>query len=169
MPRAERYTLTVTAEQARVLQKACELLARLHIGQFDEIGPAVNAFEIGGRTGHEHYRETATELRQAIFSKPCERCGGKGSCTSDEGFRFPCGFCNGGGRRPILSPTGSYGIASEEVPDEARVCWDLYSLIRHRLAWDGLEEGEKPNRMLVCYDDPTRLSKEPQAKIERNG
>lgn len=34
VPFTERVTLTLTREQALVVERACELLARLHIGQF---------------------------------------------------------------------------------------------------------------------------------------
>lgn len=34
---AERVTLTLTREQALVAERACELLARLHIGQFNTV------------------------------------------------------------------------------------------------------------------------------------
>lgn len=36
-PEAEKYVLTLSREQARMVQDACELFARLKIGQFERI------------------------------------------------------------------------------------------------------------------------------------
>lgn len=57
----------------------------------------------------------------------------------------------------------SYGIYSEEVPDEHRVAYDLQQVIRHRLAWDRTPEGG----MGVWFDKPHQTSQVPLAKIEQ--
>ena len=67
---------------------------------------------------------------------------------------------------PELSPTAYYGIVSPELRKEARIAWDIFQVVRQRLALDALEPGERPNRMLVIYDDPLHASKEPLARME---
>lgn len=43
----ERVTLTLTREQAFVVERACELLARLHIGQFHIVSELLLNFNLG--------------------------------------------------------------------------------------------------------------------------
>ena len=133
MPTADRYTLTVNAEQARVLQEACELLARCHIGQFEHAVQAVEPM-----AERDEYDPLCTALKRVTFPK--------------------LGFCG-----------SYYGITSQDRPDEARVAWDLYSLVRHRLSWDRRtpEDDVDPlSRMMVQYDEPTTLSQQPRAAID---
>jgi len=52
------------------------------------------------------------------------------------------------------SPSSYYGITSAEIPEIARVSYDLHQVIRHRLA------GLKPpgSASFICYDPPMRTS-----------
>ena len=55
---------------------------------------------------------------------------------------------------------GSYhAIHSDKIPDQARQLFDIYQVLRHKIAYDQLEEGEKPNiGSSVIYDPPMNLS-----------
>lgn len=131
MPNPELYTLTLNAEQARVLQDACELLARCHMGQFDHA-----VYRVNPMADRKLYDPICYELKQAVF--------------------------------PELAAYGSYyDITSDKRPDEARVAFDLYSLIRHRLSWDALGGKQPQDRYLTCYRGPYHYSQQPKAKIEK--
>lgn len=60
--------------------------------------------------------------------------------------------------------------------DFGPVCWDIYQVARHKLAWDraikeGIvkeNEGRKwPDMMQVCYDDPYKTSTQELPSITR--
>jgi hypothetical protein len=51
-------------------------------------------------------------------------------------------------------PSGHHGIRSDKIPDSARVAFDLYQVIRHRLAWDRKPEGG----FQVYFDQPLLTS-----------
>ena len=69
------------------------------------------------------------------------------------------------------------GIYNDEVRPEAKSAWDLYQVIRHRLAWDNavaegvIDSPDAPRNwtaMLgVHYDKPMTSSAEPLAEIRR--
>lgn len=48
------------------------------------------------------------------------------------------------------TPHGSYGIRSPEVPEHAKMAYDMHRTFRHRLAWDRNPEGG----IQVWYDPP---------------
>jgi len=58
------------------------------------------------------------------------------------------------------------------------IAWDLYQVIRHRLAWDAaieegqIEKGERrkwPEMMGVCFDEPMQRGSQPLARIKGCG
>lgn len=65
----------------------------------------------------------------------------------------------------------SYGIFSEEVPDTARTLWDIYQVIRNRLAYDanpGVTPGNRweKGKFTVDFDEPFHANKEiPLVKV----
>ena len=69
------------------------------------------------------------------------------------------------------------GIHNDDVHPTPKIAWDLYQVIRHRLAWDkAVAEGvvdspDSPRNwtaMLgVHYDEPMKSSAEPLAEIRR--
>lgn len=63
----------------------------------------------------------------------------------------------------MASPGASYGIHSKEIPDGARIAWDIQQVIRHQLAWDRHPEGG----MGVSFDKPMQSSEQPLPLIER--
>ena len=73
-------------------------------------------------------------------------------CALREVKRYLTGFGYG----------ASYGIRSEEVPDEYRVAYDLQQVLRHRLAWDRTPGGG----IGVWFDRPHQTGQVPLAKIE---
>jgi len=71
----------------------------------------------------------------------------------------------------------SLGISHADTSPQAKSAWDMYQVIRHRLAWDrAYSDGivaspDAPrdwSKMLgVHYDEPMRMGPEPLATIER--
>lgn len=67
------------------------------------------------------------------------------------------------------------GINNKDVAEQARIAWDLYQVIRHRLSWDraieqGIVQPGEPRKWLqmdsVNYDAPMKASTEPLARME---
>lgn len=145
------YTLTVTAKQAAIISQACELLARLGLGQWPEF--------IRRMPGDAfcHSAELEDELRPIMAAWFARHPIGKDKVVIN-GWR------------------SSLGIGSQHVSSEARVAFDLCQVIRHRLAWDqavadGITDGTTRPRsqmLTVNYDDPMRCGPEPLAKMEAN-
>jgi len=57
-----------------------------------------------------------------------------------------------------------YGISGDMAPKDAKIAWDLYQVVRNRLAWDDHPEG---NPMSVCFDEPWAVSDEPLAEMKK--
>ena len=62
-----------------------------------------------------------------------------------------------------ISVNGSWGIFCSDVPDDARVAYDLLRVIRHRLAWDSQPDGG----ITVNFDEPHQSAICELAKIDR--
>jgi hypothetical protein len=117
------YTLTVTAEQATVIEQACELLARCSMGQFDHILWGVNTVAV---------QSNVTDARERL----------------DDASRQ-------------LFGTGT-GIVNTDA--QGKRAWDLYQVVRQRLAVDGLAPGEKPDGT-VRFNTPMNTAGEAFAEI----
>ena len=67
---------------------------------------------------------------------------------------------------PELEKNAYHGVGSQVYPDST-VAWDLMQVIRHRLAWDRLEDEnkDKSRHWGVQYDEPMKFGSEPLAKI----
>lgn len=138
------YTLTITERQARVLSMACEVLARLGMGQFKD------AFEhLPLRPQNFDVCAWHDDMEQIsrILSK-----------------HMPCGIDG------IRSSTG-ISNADEEARTawdlhaviRHRLAWD-------RAIAEGVTDGTKrewPAMMQVSYDEPMKYSEEPLAKMEK--
>lgn len=138
------YTLTITESQSRVLSMACEVLARLGMGQFKD------AFEhLPLRTQNFDIDAWHDDMEQIsrILSK-----------------HMP------GGIDGIRSSTG-ISNADEEARTawdlhaviRHRLAWD-------RAKEEGVTDGTKrgwPAMMQVSYDEPMKYSEEPLAKMEK--
>jgi hypothetical protein len=60
---------------------------------------------------------------------------------------------------PLVTGLGKnlyYGIESRKVSERAKIAWDLYQVVRHRMAWDMHPKGG----LGVCYDEPYQVAKE---------
>lgn len=118
--------LTLTDRQAGIIYEACELFARIRIGQIDE---AIRRLPDGhpARSDLDRHRH----------------CAGP-------------------------------GIAQR--PEDARIAWDIYQVIRHHEAWKYavrrgfIESTDSPRNWdkmtTVWYDDPLQIGDEPLPKVE---
>lgn len=59
-----------------------------------------------------------------------------------------------------------YGIAGDMSPKDAKIAWDLYQVVRHRIAWDEHPEGYK-EFYSVSFSDPSPVSQEPLAEMKK--
>ena len=141
------YTLTITKDQAQVLTKATEILARLGIGQFRDALECLPTHEFMPDGWHEDMDSVGRTLSRHMIG-------------GIDGYR------------------SSLGIRNKDVSEASRIAWDLYQVLRHRLAWDlAAAEGtvvsadsqrKWPEMMQVHYDEPSRVSEQPLALIEKN-
>ena len=117
------YELRITEDQARVLRDACELYARVAMGQLRFIAELPQA---------------PSALLQSL----------RGALEIAERYMQP--------------PADVQG----EEHDRTRRAWDLYQVIRGRLAWDAA--GNPPVRptIQVMYDPPLNTAGEPLALIQ---
>lgn len=138
------YTLTLTEQQARTLSIACEVLARLGIGQFRDALEWLPTTEWRPNGWNEDMEIVSMILCKYMPDKV-------------DGYR------------------SSLGIHHKDVAKEAKIAWDLYQVIRHRLAWDRaiaegiVKPGEQrkwPEMMQVHYDTPSKVSTEPLARMD---
>ena len=69
-----------------------------------------------------------------------------------------------------------HGIASHETSDDAKIAWDLYQTLRHRLSWDravadGVVEPLGPRKIpemiFVNFDEPLQVGPKPLAEIKK--
>lgn len=139
------YTLTVTPEQARVISTACELLARLGLGQWPEF-----LRHMPGQVPMEYHNAIDRLLPEMA------------RLLSEHG---PQGTAINGWNSHL-------GVGSPHVRDAAHTAFDLHQVIRHRLAWDAAKaEGKDKDRMHtmgVQYDTPMHYGREPPAKMEQS-
>jgi len=127
------YTLRMTAAQAQAISHACEVLARLGMGQYKDALDCLPLKEYAPTGWHEDMEGIGHILKK---------------------------------HTTILHGVGAYhGISSSKTSTESKTAWDLYQVIRHRLAWDANPEG---NRMSVMFDQPMKTSDQPLAWIERD-
>jgi hypothetical protein len=138
------YHLHLNEAQARAISHACEVLARLGMGQ----------------------------LRDALECLPLKEYAPDGFFDDIEGIAH---ILN---KHTTLhhGPGRYHGISSAETSPESKTAWDVYQVIRHRLAWDAAQakghpgEGEAPPpAWSVIYDQPHKTSAEPLARIEKCG
>lgn len=125
------YTLRLTETQAKVLCTACEVLARLGIGQFRDALAHIPL---------DHHRAADEVLN---WHDDLDLIG-------DRLSRHTIGNVNGW--------NSSLSIFHPLVNPEARIAWDLFQVLRHRLVWDKGED----------FSITLPASEQPSAKIERN-
>ena len=54
------------------------------------------------------------------------------------------------------------GMSDYEKPEISKILWDLYQVIRHKIAWDNNPKGDS---MSVMFDTPMRTANNDLAKI----
>ena len=66
---------------------------------------------------------------------------------------------------PELSLNESYGIFSKEIPEEAKIAYDILQVVRNKIAWTKTPHGG----ITVDFDTPLKSSKEdfPKVKVEK--
>ena len=142
--------IEVSTEEAYILVQALDLYSRLRIGQW---GDVIN-----------HGPEVQFDVPDA---------GPPPSTGKDPVMHLPPGKCatyrtilkNIGAAFINFVPTGSFGIHSDAVEDNARVAYDMQQVLRHRLAWDREPKGG----MIIDFDTPwmTSTKKVPLATVTR--
>jgi hypothetical protein len=137
------YTLTLTEAQAQTLSRGMDIIARLGIGQFRD---ALEQLPLVKDYAHGWHDDM--DVIGLILAK------------------YTIDGVNGW--------NSSLGIHHNKVSESTRIAWDLYQVVRNRLAWDWaiahgiVKEGEQrkwPEMMQVHYDEPSKVSNEPLAKI----
>jgi hypothetical protein len=128
------YSIKLTEAQMRVISDALELYMRIRLGQIETV---VDPWMFAKRgDGRPQTAELLHEARRQLESVK----------------EVLTGF----------SPTASWGIRAEEVPDVARVASDLRDVIRHHLAWERSPEGGGS----VDFYKPMHWGSEPLPVVE---
>ena len=143
-----RYKISVTDEQAGIIQEALEIYARLGIGQFRdalEEMPLKDQFDAGW---HDDMHAIGSILKKHM-------------------------------KRNIDGWQSSLGITSSDVSSDAQMAWDMYQVVRKKMAWkraveNGIVKSETSERdwskmMQVSYDDVMQVGPGPLAEIEDDG
>lgn len=139
-----KYVITLTEGQARVVQEALELYARLGMGQAGEVANLYLNHPVPRQDGTPQTLADYRVIRDLL-----------------DGVWFALGF----------GPGAHWAMSAPAVPEVYKIAWDVHATIRHRLAWD--RAGNPPKRdwhtmMGVQYDEPMRASDEEELPtIER--
>jgi hypothetical protein len=111
---SETITLTMTSEQARAVMDATELLARLEIGQFEEITwRMIDRFRGQDKNGKPTFDDRSRDLANAYLKCACLAVFGTRNGWPDVG----------------------------EKSIQHHRCWAVYAAIRYALAWHDHPEG----------------------------
>lgn len=111
---SEKIIVELTREQAQAVMDATELLARLEIGQFNEITwKMLNRFEGKDRDGKRTFDSRSRDLADAYLKSACLAIFGVRDGWPDIG----------------------------EASIQHKRCWAVYATIRHALAWHDHPEG----------------------------
>lgn len=143
------YTLTVTRTQADLISQACDLIARLGIGQWPEF-----IRHLPGDIALQGFHDARERLQPVM---------------TDLLAKYPIGP-----DKIVINGWGSHlGIYNPNAPECARRAWDILQVVRHRLSWDwaeaeGMTDGKaRPLGMIgVNYDTPIRSSDQPLPVIK---
>lgn len=126
------YTIHISAAQARAISTACEVLARLGMGQFRDALERLPLRETLPDGWHEDMEGIAHILKK---------------------------------HTTIMQGVGAHhSIGSHKTSDQSKTAWDIYQVVRHRLAWDANPKGDT---MSVMFDNPRKTSAEPLAWMEK--
>ena len=140
-----KYLLELDDAQADVLILALDAFSRLHMGQMGTVIDDISLHH-DNRFRNEDSPPKITEEYFAWRDRLKEIAAYLGKV-----FTF-------------MPENASFGIRSPEIPDLARVAWDVHQVIRHKVSWTRCPEG----RPWSChFDDPwVTSSKVELAKCE---
>jgi hypothetical protein len=62
-----------------------------------------------------------------------------------------------------MPPHASLGLTNPEVPDKARVAYDIHQVIRYIISWDNNPDGG----ITVNFDRPFKTSDQPNIKMDK--
>lgn len=117
-----QFVLTLNEEQAYTVKRACELYARLHLGQLREVVDELLAYQLDNDLAtrmNRIYAQTE-ELLLLLFPQPLEL--------------------------PVEGQDGPVNTA-----------WDIYQVLRHRMAWARTPEGDDAR----AFEEPRRTGLHP--------
>ena len=110
----ERITLEMSRQQAQAVMDATELLARLEMGQFEEITwKMIEHFRGTDRKGNPIFDDRSRDLANAYLKCAC---------------------------MAVFGVKNGWPDVSEKNMQHQR-CWAVYTTIRHALAWHDHPEG----------------------------
>lgn len=113
---SEKITLEMTREQAQAVMDATELLARLEIGQFEEITwKMIEHFRGTDKDGKPTFDGTSRDLANAYLKCACLAVFG------------------------VKPGWGGPDVGEKNIQHHR--CWAVYATIRHALAWHDHPEG----------------------------
>ena len=144
-----RYDLVgLTERQMQALSEACDLYSRLAMGQLDDLKHVLPLakFDEIDWSGFHEDMAKVEALLRTHYS------------------------------HELRAPNSFFGIASEQVSEQAKAACDLHQVVRHRLAWDrAYDEGvikpgdsrKWPEMMQVSFDDPMGHAKDDLPTVKR--
>lgn len=159
-----QFQITLTGRQAYVLITALELLSRIHMGQVNEIRNTLGYHEIPRTATLERHiqRSEYGKIPDHIYRGQDYRQLGINIADTLDHLKEVI--------FPELAPNESWGITNPEIPEDARIAWDLYQVIRHHTSWESVGWPRKRDwstMITVNYDEPMKTSgDEPLAKME---
>lgn len=134
-----KYAIEMSDEQAVVMQEALDLYFRLLMGQWNELGMMARIGMFRHKDGKDYLPvelyEHLDNFLQAIV-------------VLVFGFR----------------PGESWGISSGEIPDSARIAYDIHDVIRHQ-RWQ--DNGGDERGYSVASWPPRRLSEHEELPVIR--
>lgn len=142
-PTRKRYRLTLDERQAAVLNEALELLSRVTMGQLEAVIDSLR------------YRDDKRIDRLANKWEILDIARRLSDIQKAMLFNQPA--------------NGSHGIHHPDVPEVARIAWDLHKVVRHEL-WKNREvlPGEDYRAMCVdAYPADQSAKDQPLAQCER--
>lgn len=112
---SEKIIVEMTREQAQAVMNATELLARLEIGQFEEIcWKMIDRFEHKDKNGKLTFDDRSRDLANAYLKSACFAIFG-------------------------VNQYGWPDVGEKSMQHQR--CWAVYATIRHALAWHDHPEG----------------------------
>ena len=140
------YTLELTSRQVSTLRRACEILSRLHMLQFDMV------------------------LEEVMYSKQCYDRIKKHHGTDGMHSIFRLIKDTGNFLKSLLSPdldrNAYYGIRNENTSEDTEIAYDIQQVLRHCQSWEEVPpEKDYKGFLGVSYDSPMKFGTEPLPKI----